>query len=146
MEDTGIGIEPQYLTRVFEKFFRVPGQEHIDSGLGLTIAKEIVEAHGGTIEAASQVGKGTKFTFTLQAAQEPGAKLKNQERLKPYGYRLDNHYPDFLCYLPGLCRLPGQGGQDMENLIVGLVAVALIIYLFVVLLRPQKFYTGKWRH
>ena len=73
VEDTGIGIEPQYLTRVFEKFFRVPGQEHIDSGLGLTIAKEIVEAHGGTIEAASQVGKGAKFSFTLQAAPEPGA-------------------------------------------------------------------------
>ena len=75
VEDTGIGIEPQYLTRVFEKFFRVPGQEHIDSGLGLTIAKEIVEAHGGSIEAASQVGKGTKFSFTLQAAKEPGADL-----------------------------------------------------------------------
>ncbi len=73
VEDTGIGIEPQYLTRVFEKFFRVPGQEHIDSGLGLTIAKEIVEAHGGSIEAASQVGKGAKFSFTLQAAPEPGA-------------------------------------------------------------------------
>ena len=39
----------------------------------------------------------------------------------------------------GLCGLPGQGGEDVENLIVGLVAVALIIYLFVVLLRPQKF-------
>jgi K+-transporting ATPase KdpF subunit len=38
-----------------------------------------------------------------------------------------------------LCQFPRQGGQDMENLIVGLVAVALIIYLFVVLLRPQKF-------
>jgi K+-transporting ATPase KdpF subunit len=38
-----------------------------------------------------------------------------------------------------LCQFSGQGGQDMENLIVGLVAVALIIYLFVVLLRPQKF-------
>jgi K+-transporting ATPase KdpF subunit len=41
--------------------------------------------------------------------------------------------------LSGLRRLPGQGGQNMENLIVGLVAAALIIYLFVVLLRPQKF-------
>ncbi|MCL4500493.1 MAG: ATP-binding protein [Deltaproteobacteria bacterium] len=78
VEDTGIGIEPQYLTRVFEKFFRVPGQEHIDSGLGLTIAKEIVEAHGGAIEAVSQVGKGTKFTFTLKAAQEPGSSLKRE--------------------------------------------------------------------
>jgi K+-transporting ATPase KdpF subunit len=41
--------------------------------------------------------------------------------------------------MPGLCRFPGQGGQDMENLSAGLVAVALIIYLFVVLLRPHKF-------
>ena len=76
VEDTGVGIEPQYLPRVFEKFFRVPGQEHIDSGLGLTIAKEIVEAHGGSIEAASQVGKGAKFTFTLQAAPEPAPRVR----------------------------------------------------------------------
>ncbi len=41
--------------------------------------------------------------------------------------------------MPDLCRLSGQGGEDMENLIVGLVAVALIVYLFVVLLRPHKF-------
>ncbi|MFZ5447775.1 MAG: K(+)-transporting ATPase subunit F [Thermodesulfobacteriota bacterium] len=52
---------------------------------------------------------------------------------------MDNHYRAFLRGLPDLRRLSGQGGQDMENLIVGLVAVALIIYLFAVLLRPQKF-------
>ena len=73
VEDSGIGIEPQYLNRLFDKFFRVPGQEHIDSGLGLTIAKDIVEAHGGTIEVASQVGKGSRFSFTLKVAPELGA-------------------------------------------------------------------------
>jgi K+-transporting ATPase KdpF subunit len=52
---------------------------------------------------------------------------------------LDHHNFDLFCHLSDLRRLPGQGGQDMENLIVGLVAIALIIYLFVVLLRPQKF-------
>jgi K+-transporting ATPase KdpF subunit len=52
---------------------------------------------------------------------------------------VDSHFAHFLRGLPGLRQLPGQGGQDMENLIVGLVAVALIIYLFVVLLRPHKF-------
>jgi K+-transporting ATPase KdpF subunit len=41
--------------------------------------------------------------------------------------------------MPGLCQFPSQGGQDVENLIGGLVAGALIVYLFVVLLRPHKF-------
>jgi two-component system, NtrC family, sensor histidine kinase KinB len=75
VEDTGIGITPEFLPRIFEKFFRVPGQEHIDSGLGLTIAKEIVEAHGGAIEVASQPGKGTKFSFTVPAAEETAPDL-----------------------------------------------------------------------
>jgi K+-transporting ATPase KdpF subunit len=52
---------------------------------------------------------------------------------------VDCHPPNFLCYLPGLRQFPGPGGQDVENLIVGCVAFALIIYLFVVLLRPEKF-------
>lgn len=75
VEDTGIGIAPELLPRLFEKFFRVPGQEHISSGLGLSIAKETVEAHGGAIEVASQPGKGTKFTFTVKAVKGPGADL-----------------------------------------------------------------------
>jgi signal transduction histidine kinase len=75
VEDTGIGIAPEFLPRLFEKFFRVPGQEQISSGLGLTIAKEIVEAHGGTINVASEPGKGSKFTFTVKAVKEFGSDL-----------------------------------------------------------------------
>jgi len=75
VEDTGIGIAPEYLPRIFEKFFRVPGQDQISSGLGLTIAKETVEAHGGAIEATSRPGKGTKFTFTVKAVEDPGRSL-----------------------------------------------------------------------
>jgi K+-transporting ATPase KdpF subunit len=41
--------------------------------------------------------------------------------------------------VPGVCGVSGRGGKNMENLIVGLVAVALIIFLFMVLLRPHKF-------
>ncbi|OGP73749.1 MAG: hypothetical protein A2Y80_04735 [Deltaproteobacteria bacterium RBG_13_58_19] len=73
--DTGSGIAPEFLPRIFEKFFRVPGQEQISSGLGLTIAKEIVEAHGGAIEAASQPGQGTKLSFTVKAVKDQGAGL-----------------------------------------------------------------------
>jgi signal transduction histidine kinase len=75
VEDTGIGIAPEFLPRIFDKFFRVPGQEQISSGLGLTIAKEIVEAHGGTINVASEPGQGTKFTFTVKAVEDRGRNL-----------------------------------------------------------------------
>ena len=68
VEDTGSGIPEAYLPHVFEKFFRVPGHEqYSDTGLGLTIARDIVEAHGGKITVASQVGIGTRFSFSLQA-------------------------------------------------------------------------------
>jgi two-component system, NtrC family, sensor histidine kinase KinB len=70
VEDTGKGIPEEYLPRVFDKFFRVPGQEQADSGLGLSITKEFVEAQGGTIEVASEIGKGTRFSFTLPAAEQ----------------------------------------------------------------------------
>ena len=70
VEDNGAGIPEEYLPHIFEKFFRVPGQEkESESGLGLAIVKEIVVAHGGAIDVMSKVGKGTRFSFTLKAAE-----------------------------------------------------------------------------
>lgn len=64
--DTGSGIPRKYLGRIFEQFFRVPGQEpNTGAGLGLAIVKEIVEAHGGAVSVNSQEGDGTVFMFTL---------------------------------------------------------------------------------
>jgi signal transduction histidine kinase len=66
VSDTGQGIEVLYLPRVFDRFFRVPGQEmETGTGLGLAIVKEIVEAHGGTVGVESTVGMGSTFSFTL---------------------------------------------------------------------------------
>jgi signal transduction histidine kinase len=68
--DTGCGIPHQFMQRIFEQFFRVPDQKsETGAGLGLAIAKEIVEAHGGTIDVVSQEGKGTTFSFTLKRAE-----------------------------------------------------------------------------
>ena len=68
--DTGSGIPHQFMQRIFEQFFRVPDQKtETGAGLGLAIAKEIVDAHGGTIDVASQEGKGTTFSFTLKRAE-----------------------------------------------------------------------------
>jgi signal transduction histidine kinase len=67
VQDTGVGIGPESLTHMFEKFYRVPGTEEMASGtgLGLSICKRIVEAHQGTIEVESQAGAGSTFTVRL---------------------------------------------------------------------------------
>jgi len=67
--DTGVGIPPEYLPHVFEKFFRVPGQSRgSGTGLGLAIVHEIVTADGGTIACESQPGVGTTFRLSLPIA------------------------------------------------------------------------------
>ena len=66
--DQGVGIAPEHLNRLFEKFFRVKsalGRHVVGSGLGLPIAHTIVESHGGRIWAESQLGQGSTFYFTL---------------------------------------------------------------------------------
>jgi signal transduction histidine kinase len=69
--DSGEGIPPQHLARVFDRFFRVPGSRATGgAGLGLAIAREVVVAHGGTIDVTSQPGTGSTFTFTLPVAPD----------------------------------------------------------------------------
>jgi two-component system, NtrC family, sensor histidine kinase KinB len=63
--DTGSGIPTEYLPHIFDKFVQVPDAPTGGAGLGLSISKSIVEAHGGQISVQSQVGRGTTFTFTL---------------------------------------------------------------------------------
>jgi signal transduction histidine kinase len=68
--DTGRGIPPESLPRVFDRFYRVPDQEAATAGtgLGLAIAKRIVESNRGTIEVTSQMGQGSTFTVRLPSA------------------------------------------------------------------------------
>ncbi|HEY0546852.1 MAG TPA: ATP-binding protein [Pyrinomonadaceae bacterium] len=72
--DTGSGIPSEYLPHIFDKFVQVPGARAGGAGLGLTISKSLVEAHGGQMCVQSEVGRGTTFTFTLPLAAEVGAK------------------------------------------------------------------------
>ncbi len=75
IQDTGIGISPQDLARIFERFFKVDRSraraegELRGTGLGLAIAKHMVEAHGGKIWAESAPGKGSTFYFTLPSGE-----------------------------------------------------------------------------
>jgi two-component system phosphate regulon sensor histidine kinase PhoR len=75
IQDTGIGIAREHLPLIFEQFFRVghPGDKTPKgSGLGLTIAKKLVEAHHGRIEVRSELGVGTSFTVRLPKATVAG--------------------------------------------------------------------------
>jgi signal transduction histidine kinase len=72
VSDTGEGIPAEDLPNIFERFYRVDrsrARATGGSGLGLTIAKRMVEAHGGKIEVQSELGKGSSFSFTLPIAE-----------------------------------------------------------------------------
>jgi len=81
--DTGVGISPEHLPRVFERFYRVdPARSRDDggTGIGLAVARSIVEAHGGRIVAKSDPGHGSAFTFDLPAVE--AAVAANDRRVR----------------------------------------------------------------
>lgn len=65
VQDFGRGIDPRYHESIFERYFRVPGTKIQGSGLGLSISRDFVEAHSGTLTVESEPGKGSKFIVAL---------------------------------------------------------------------------------
>jgi signal transduction histidine kinase len=73
VQDTGRGIAPEHLPLVFERFYRIDASRTRSTGgagLGLTIVKNLVEAHGGRVWATSVVGVGSTFGFSLPVAAD----------------------------------------------------------------------------
>ena len=68
VEDEGEGIPPEQQGRLFERFVQLPGAAKGSAGLGLFIAREIIQAHGGEIGLCSAPGQGSRFWFTLPVA------------------------------------------------------------------------------
>ena len=65
IEDNGKGIEKEHLPHIFERFYKAGNSSPNSIGIGLAMAKQIINSHSGTIEVKSEVGQGTKFTITL---------------------------------------------------------------------------------
>jgi PAS domain S-box-containing protein len=78
VQDHGRGIDQKYLSRIFDRYFKVPGSttEQTGTGLGLAIAKDFIEAQSGKIGVESEIGEGSRFYFTLKrignGAEESG--------------------------------------------------------------------------
>jgi len=76
VSDTGPGIAPEELPKIFVRFYRTAGAaqgRHKGAGLGLALVKGIVDAHGGTVRVASEVGKGSTFTVELPSSPHAAA-------------------------------------------------------------------------
>jgi signal transduction histidine kinase len=67
IEDTGVGIAPQHLDRIFDAFYTTK-ERGKGTGLGLLVSQRIVREHGGTLRVQSDLGKGTRFTITLPSS------------------------------------------------------------------------------
>jgi signal transduction histidine kinase len=79
--DEGYGIPEKALNKIFEKFYRVPDNEHTQeitgSGLGLSLVKEIVELHDGSISVDSVLEKGSTFSFTVPKTTEEAQQMQS---------------------------------------------------------------------
>ncbi|KAG8526093.1 uncharacterized protein KY384_000085 [Bacidia gigantensis] len=69
VRDTGAGIPPEYLPRIFERFMQVPGATRGGAGLGLSIVQNIIRAHDSVITAESELNRGSRFAFALPVAE-----------------------------------------------------------------------------
>jgi signal transduction histidine kinase len=108
VEDTGPGIPPEHLPLVFERFYRVdPSRSREDggTGIGLAIARSVVEAHGGRIWAESRVGVGSRFRFLLPTGHGSNGR-SNGIPVAPSDVR--DHTP--VPALPGV-----RGTQDLRS-------------------------------
>ena len=117
--DNGIGIPAEEQQKIFQRFYQVEKhltRRHGGMGLGLSIAKEMVEMHGGKIWVESVEGKGSKFMFFLpqNAAQANAAERVSTQRFSLY--RQPGKYRKFGEYWRiGQYRQPGQHGQSQQD-------------------------------
>ena len=107
VKDSGTGIPPEELPKVFERFHRVKGargRSYEGSGIGLALVQELARLHGGTISVASEMGRGSTFTVHIPLGKEhlPAERIEARRRLDSTGVRADAFVQEALRWLPAL--------------------------------------------
>ena len=123
VEDTGTGIPAAELPRLFERFHRVEGargRSFEGSGIGLALVKELVEAHGGSIHASSEEGRGTTFKVTVPSgfAHLPQDEVRHGRELTPTAAHSRAYVDEVLRWLPGA----GGASEGSESTFIGAVS------------------------
>ncbi len=116
VRDTGTGISPDQLSRLFERFHRIEGARGRSiegSGIGLALVQELVKFHGGTIEVQSTPGKGTEFTVSLPVSTMAALPIVSpaSEPLPSLAVRADSYVQEALRWLPD-----ASAGNDQTEL------------------------------
>jgi signal transduction histidine kinase len=106
VSDTGVGIPESELPRLFERFYRVEGQQGRTmegTGIGLALVQELVRLHGGTVRAQSVLGSGTTFTVTIPTgtAHLPRERIGGEPTMTPTGVQAEAFVEEALRSLPG---------------------------------------------
>ena len=105
MEDSGVGIAADEIPRLFERFHRVEGaasRTHEGSGIGLSLVRDLVKLHSGSVRVESELGKGTRFIVTLKAgtAHLPADQVDQSDDGAPAGRTAAAHVNEARSWLP----------------------------------------------
>jgi diguanylate cyclase (GGDEF)-like protein len=119
VEDTGIGISPDELPHIFERFHRVKGaasRTHEGTGIGLSLVRELVQLHGGSIRVESEIGRGTRFVVALKvgAAHLPLEQVGNSEPGALRGRESAAYVHEALSWLPA-APYSAEGTPDLKS-------------------------------
>jgi signal transduction histidine kinase len=119
--DTGGGIPADELPRIFERFHRVvgtKGRTHEGTGIGLALVQELVRLHGGTVEVASELGRGTHFTVSIPIGERAPAAASAPDREPPRRRSADAFVSEAMRWLPDAPAAPGARAAARERLLI----------------------------
>ena len=120
VRDSGVGISPDQLPRVFERFYRVEGAKartHEGSGIGLALVQELVRMHGGDIRAESELGKGTTFAVSIPfgSSHLPTDRIAAERTVASTATRAAAFADEALRWLPGSQTPIGEASLPPET-------------------------------